>query len=79
MKNPIVYISAHCPYCPKVQNFASENNIEVEYKNRDDSAIRDELIDIAWKAQVPFLIDANQDLQMHESDDIITHLRKHYT
>jgi len=79
MKKVIIYVSKYCPYCHKVQDFVSQNNIEVEYKMTDDMQIRKELIDIAGKAQVPYLLDKNHDINMHESDDIIIHLEKYYT
>lgn len=78
MKKPIVYISTHCPYCHKVQNFATENSIEVEYRNRDDSTVRDELVNITGKTQVPYLVDNEHGISMHESLDIITHLEKYH-
>ena len=78
MKKPIIYISLHCPYCRKVQNFATDNSIDVEYKNRDEAKIRDELVGITGKTQVPYLVDAAHDVSMHESLDIIDHLEKYH-
>jgi len=78
MKKPMIYISPTCPYCKKVMNFASENKIDIEYKDRSDKKIREELVSRAGKTQVPYLVDNNKSTEMHESDDIITHLKKHY-
>ena len=71
-------MSPTCPYCVKVMNFAKEHKIDVEYKDRSDKKIREELIKRTDKTQVPYLVDANNNIEMHESDDIITHLQKHY-
>lgn len=78
MEKIIIYVSSYCPYCHKVQDFVSRNNLEVEYQMIDDPQIRNELILHAGKAQVPYLIDKNYDIKMHESDDIIVHVEKYY-
>jgi len=78
MKKPIIYISHTCPYCKKVMDFVKENKIDVEYKDRSDKKIREELVSRAGKTQVPYLVDNNKNTEMHESDDIITYLKKHY-
>lgn len=79
MNTPIIYVSAHCPFCHLVQNFVSENNIEVEYKNRDVPEIRDELLERGGKTQVPYLVDVEHNIEMYESADIIEHLKNHHT
>ena len=78
MVKPIVYVSYSCPYCKKVMTFAEENKIELEYKDRSESEIREDLLRQTGKTQVPYLVDNNKNIKMHESDDIIAHLDKHY-
>ena len=78
MKKPVVYISTYCPFCHMVQNFVLKNDIEVEYKNIDNSEIRDELMKIWWKTQVPYLVDADRNISMYESRDITDYLAEYY-
>ena len=75
---PVIYILSHCPYCHKVSDFASEHNIEIEYKDTGDAAIKQELIDRSGKTQVPYLVDTANNIEMPESDDIIEYLKKNY-
>jgi len=59
-----------CGYCLKVLQFIEQNNIAIPLKNVSESAkIRDDLIAIAGKTQVPCLVFNGKPL--HESDDII--------
>jgi len=78
MTKVTIYISPSCPYCHLVQDFASKNGLDIEYKNRDEWDLREELMKITWKTQVPFLVDTDRGIQMHESRDIIEYLEEHY-
>lgn len=78
MKKTIVYTSSYCPYCMKVANFIKRNEIDVEYRNVWQDWITAELIERWWDSQVPYLVDEKQGIEMYESDDIITHLKKYY-
>jgi glutathione S-transferase len=61
-----------------VENFVTENNISVVYKNTIDSAVKKELIELWGKGQVPFLLDEEKDMHMYESQDIINYLWENY-
>jgi glutathione S-transferase len=61
-----------------VESFVTENNISVSYKNTLESDIKQELINIWGKWQVPFLKDKEKDIQMYESQDIMNYLEENY-
>lgn len=61
-----------CPYCTKVLAYMQEQDIACEMKNTLEPGVRDELIAIGGKGQVPCLIIGGQPL--YESDDIIEYL-----
>ncbi|HSG32225.1 MAG TPA: glutathione S-transferase N-terminal domain-containing protein [Thermodesulfobacteriota bacterium] len=72
-----LYIKPQCPYCVKVMNYMKQRNIELPLKNLNDSAdIREELISIGGKGQVPCLV--IDGVAMYESSDIIKYLRNEY-
>lgn len=73
-----IYTSPYCPYCHMVESFVTENNISVSYKNTLESDIKQELINIWGKWQVPFLKDKEKDIQMYESQDIMNYLEENY-
>lgn len=69
-----LYIKPTCPYCLKVTNFMAQNDITIKTKNVAIPAIRDELIAIGGKKQVPCLVHNN--VALYESDDIIEWMKK---
>ena len=72
MQELVLYYQPTCGYCFKVLNFMKKNDISIPLKNTSDYSIRQELIDIGGKGQVPcLLIDGKA---MYESDDIIDYL-----
>lgn len=64
-----------CPYSRKVLSFLDENDIDFERKDVTDPLNYEELMKIGKIAQVPFLVDTDNDEQMYESDIIIDYVR----
>lgn len=71
-ENLVLYEKPTCPYCQKVMAYMEEQDIACEWKNILEPGVRDELIAIGGKGQVPCLIIDGQ--PMYESDDIIMYL-----
>lgn len=72
-----LYHFESCPYCRRVRDFLSAQNISISMKDTMlDPANRQELIKIGGKSQVPCLIIDGKAL--YESIDIIEWLRKNY-
>jgi glutaredoxin 3 len=70
-----LYFLPGCPFCQKVLDFIAENHLSIEKKNISESdEIRDQLIALGGKSQVPCLIIDDQAL--YESQDIIEWLKK---
>ena len=70
MQTLVLYYKPTCGYCLKVLRFIQERNIKVNLRNVSERPdIRQELIDLVGKTQVPCLIHNGEIL--HESDDII--------
>ena len=69
-----LFMKPTCPYCIKVMNFMSENNISIPLRDivADESAA-ETLIAIGGKRQVPCLFIDGKPL--YESGDIIEWLR----
>lgn len=61
-----------CPYCVKVLSYMEEQDIACNMKSTLEPGVRDELISIGGKGQVPCLVIGGQPL--YESDDIIEYL-----
>ncbi len=71
-ENLVLYEKPTCPYCQKVLAYMQEQDIACELKNTLEPGVRDELIAIGGKGQVPCLVIDGQ--PMYESDDIIMYL-----
>ncbi|HQP11118.1 MAG TPA: glutathione S-transferase N-terminal domain-containing protein [Candidatus Omnitrophota bacterium] len=72
----ILYYRPACPYCQKVLRHMTENNITLAMRNISEAPeMRDELIAIGGKGQVPCLVIDGKAL--YESDDIIFWLKNH--
>lgn len=69
-----LFMKPTCPYCIKVMNFMSENNITIPLRDivADESAA-ETLVSVGGKRQVPCLFIDGKPL--YESDDIIEWLR----
>jgi len=66
-----------CGYCVKVLRFIEQNNISIPLKNIfENPEVRQELITIAGKTQVPCLVVNGE--PMHESDNIIEWLKENW-
>lgn len=72
LENLTLFYKPTCPYCVKVLAYMQEQDIACEMKNTMEPGVRDELISIGGKGQVPCLIIAGR--PMYESDDIIAYL-----
>lgn len=69
-----LFMKPTCPYCVKVMNFMSENNITIPLRDivADESAA-ETLVSVGGKRQVPCLFIDGKPL--YESGDIIEWLR----
>jgi len=75
----ILFHKEECPFCQKVRQFMSDQNISyVSVVSKTGAPSRDILEKLGGKGQVPFLIDTDQGKWMYESDDIIHYLKENY-
>ncbi len=75
----ILYFKQNCSYCQQVQRFADDNSLT--FTLRDIATVpehAEDLIERGGKRQVPYLVDDKKNVEMYESDDIITYLKKNY-
>lgn len=77
----ILYEHEACPYSRRVREVMTYLNLDFESRPspHEGHVYRDELKELAGKAQVPFLIDENTDDKMLDSQAIIDHLFAHYS
>lgn len=73
LSNLVLYYKPTCPYCQKVLAFMQDQDIACEMRDVLNPEVRDELISIGGKPQVPCLIIDGS--PMYESDDIIAYLQ----
>ena len=73
--NLVLYISPGCPYCHKVTDYLKEQGRTIPIKNTRDPGVREELVKIGGKSQIPCLIIDGK--AMYESDAIIDWLENH--
>tara|TARA_B100000508_G_scaffold60333_1_gene47034 strand:+ start:88327 stop:88572 length:246 start_codon:yes stop_codon:yes gene_type:complete len=75
-----LYVKTGCPFCAKVKNTVAEFGIEdqIEERNIADEGVVDELLEKGGQKMVPFLVDAEREVSMYESDDIVAYLKEHY-
>lgn len=77
MDNLVLYYKPTCPYCRKVLNHMEASGITIPLKDTSSSlAIKDELVKIGGKSQVPCLVINGK--AMYESDDIVQWLKTNY-
>lgn len=75
-----LYVKTGCPFCAKVKNAVAELGIEdqIEERNIADDGVVDELLEKGGQKMVPFLVDAEREVSMYESGDIVAYLNEHY-
>ena len=76
-----LYYNEGCPFCLIVLDFIQQNNIKFTPKEvplYGSSPLKEEMVKLGGKSQVPFLVDPEKKTQMYESLDIIDYLKKHY-
>lgn len=75
----VLYNFEASPFCRKVRETLNELNLDYRVENvAKGSARRAEFRELAGRVMVPYLIDANTDVAMFESDDIIAYLKTTY-
>ena len=69
-----------CPSCRRVRQSLSE--LGLDYLHRScpygEGPNRAELLARGGKAQVPYLVDPNRGIELHESSEIVAYLERHY-
>lgn len=77
----VLYEHEACPYSRRVREVMTHLNLDYESRPSPHTGhvYRDELKELAGKAQVPFLVDDNTDDKIIDSQKIIDHLFKHYS
>lgn len=77
MANLTLYYRNGCPYCLFVVEYMKKNHISIPLKNiGEHPSIREELIKIGGKSQVPCLVIDGKTL--YESTDIIEWLKANF-
>lgn len=73
-----LYTFAYCPYCDRVREAFDDMGIEYEeiFAERGTSEL-EKVVEMGGKAQVPFLVDEENEVQMYESAKIIDYAREH--
>ena len=71
-----LYYSETCPYCRKVLDFLEKENIKFNPRDVSEPENLRKLLEKGGKAQVPFLVDNDNDFSMYESNDIIEYIRR---
>lgn len=72
LDNMVLYYKPTCPFCHKVLAYMEEEDIAMAMRNVLEPGVKDELIRIGGKGQVPCLVVDGKPL--YESDDIIRFL-----
>jgi glutaredoxin len=74
-----LYIRPGCHYCAEVLHAAASLGIAFDLKTVENPEVASELEDRGGKLQVPYLVDAENGVEMYESEDIIAHLHATFT
>jgi len=75
----VLYNFENSPYCRKVREQLCALNLDYEVRNvAKGSTRRPELVERGGEMMVPYLIDPNHDVEMYESDDIVSYLERTY-
>lgn len=69
-----LYISETCPYCHKVMDFMDKESIRYNKKDVSNPQNYEMLMNLGKKPQVPFMYDADYEVSLYESDEIIKYL-----
>lgn len=72
LSNLTLYFKPTCPFCLKVLAYMEQQDIACEMRDTRQPGVRDELVAIGGKGQVPCLVIDGEPL--YESDDIIAYL-----
>ncbi len=77
-----LYHAEGCPFCVKVRVYLEEKGVPYISKpiplGRQMTPLKQELLTLGGKTQVPFLHDPDRKIKMYESDDIIEYVGRHY-
>lgn len=74
-----LYYKPTCPYSQRVLAAAEDANITLNLKDiSNDEAVKNELIALGGKKQVPYFVDSERGEAMYESNDIVAYLGEHY-
>lgn len=74
-----LYTKPTCAFSRRVQAVIDRLGLQVEMKDIEaDEAVAAELVARGGKLQVPYLVDTDANVEMYESDDIVTHLQTTY-
>jgi glutaredoxin 3 len=73
-----LYYRPSCPFCRRVLAVTDRLSLSVELKDIADPEILAELESRGGTAQVPYLVDEAQGIEMYESDAIVSHLQSYY-
>ena len=74
LSDHVLYSSKTCPYCVRVLNFMESAGITLDVRDVNHPGVREDLIRIGGKRQVPCLVIHGKAL--YESADIIAYLRE---
>lgn len=74
-----LYIKDGCPFSANARAIVRELELSCTEKNIAEDGVRDELIELGGKSQVPFLYDPEKNIKLYESDDISKYLIEEYT
>jgi glutaredoxin 3 len=73
-----LYVKTGCPFCAMVLHKLDELAVPFEERNIADDGVIDELVARGGKQQVPYLVDAECNVEMYESADIVEYLDKRF-
>lgn len=76
----VLYEFEACPFCRIVREALTELDLDAEIRPcpKGGERFRSALLERGGKAQFPYLIDPNADVEMYESADIVRHLFETY-
>lgn len=81
-----LYQAEDCPFCTEVRETMLDLGLSYVIHNPRTASgeirneqIQDEMVAIGDEDQIPFLVDANREETISESDAIIEYLEEHYS
>lgn len=79
-KTLVLYEAEYCPYCRYVREALTALDLDalIYPIPKKGNRFKEQLIEAAGKAQVPFLADPNTGAKLHESEAIVKHLYEEY-